>query len=47
VYSPADAPFACLESMTAPTNALVTGSCRLVEPGDDFTARFSITPGEL
>jgi len=43
VYSPADAPFACLEPMTAPTNALVTGDCRLVEPGDRSTAGFRIT----
>jgi len=43
VYSPTDAGFGCLEAMTAPTNALVTGDCRLVEPGDQFTARFSIT----
>ena len=43
VYSPADADFGCLEPMTAPTNALVTGACRLVEPGGQFTARFSVT----
>jgi galactose mutarotase-like enzyme len=43
VYSPAGAPFGCLEPMTAPTNALVTGDCTLVDPGDRFTARFSIT----
>jgi galactose mutarotase-like enzyme len=44
VYSPAGARFACLEPMTAPTNALVTGDCPLVEPGRSFTARFAITP---
>jgi aldose 1-epimerase len=44
VYSPAGAGFACLEPMTAPTNALVTGDCPLVEPGRELTARFSITP---
>jgi galactose mutarotase-like enzyme len=44
VYSPADASFACLEAMTAPTNALVTGACQLVEPGGQFTARFSVKP---
>jgi len=43
VYSPADAGFCCLEPMTAPVNALGTGDCVLVEPGDEFTARFSIT----
>jgi len=47
VYSPADASFGCLEPMTAPTNALVTGACHLVEPGGQFTARFSVTPEEL
>jgi len=43
VYSPADATFACLEPMTAPTNALVTGAARLVEPGGAFSAEFTIT----
>ena len=43
VFSPAGAPFACLEPMTAPTNALVTGDCRVVEPGQRFTAGFRIT----
>ena len=42
VYSPGDAAFGCLEPMTAPANALVTGDCRLVDPGDEFTASFSI-----
>ncbi len=46
VYSPAGADFGCLEAMTAPTNALVTGPCSLVEPGGEFTARFSITLGD-
>jgi aldose 1-epimerase len=46
VYSPAEAPFGCLEAMTAPTNALVTGDCPLVDPGHEFTARFSITLGD-
>jgi aldose 1-epimerase len=45
VYSPAGTRFACLEPMTAPTNALVTGQCPLVEPGRKFTARFTVTPG--
>lgn len=43
VYSPAGAPFACLEPMAAPTNALVTGDCPLIGPGDQFTARFAVT----
>jgi hypothetical protein len=29
--------------MTAPTNALVTGAARLVEPGDRFVATFTLT----
>jgi galactose mutarotase-like enzyme len=43
VYSPSDASFACLEAMTAPTNALVTGAARLVEPDEQFTAEFTVT----
>jgi len=43
LYSPADAAFACLEPMTAPTNALVTGAARLVAPGGVFTADFRIS----
>jgi aldose 1-epimerase len=43
VYSPAAAPFGCLEPMTAPTNALVTGDCPMIGAGDQFTARFAIT----
>lgn len=47
VYAPADQQFVCIEPMTAPTNALVTGKCPLVEPGDAFVARFSVTPEGL
>ena len=43
VYSPGDAPFGCLEPMTALTNALVTGDCPLIEPGNEFAARFTVT----
>jgi galactose mutarotase-like enzyme len=42
VFAPPDAGFVCLEPMTAPTNALGTGTAALVAPGDSFTARFSI-----
>jgi aldose 1-epimerase len=43
VFSPAGASFICFEPMTAPTNALRSGAgLRLVEPGDAFTAAFSI-----
>ncbi len=44
VYAPPDQNVCCLEPMTAPTNALVTGSCPMVSPGQSFTARFSISP---
>jgi galactose mutarotase-like enzyme len=42
VYVPAGADFACLEPMTAPTNALVSGDCPIVSPGELFRATFSI-----
>jgi galactose mutarotase-like enzyme len=45
VYAPPGAGFACLEPMTAPTNALVAGNYPIVRPGQSFTARFSIRPG--
>jgi aldose 1-epimerase len=44
VYAPPGAGFACLEPMTAPTNALVSGDHPVVRPGESFTARFSIRP---
>ncbi len=44
VYAPAGARFVALEPMTAPANALVTGTgLRYVQPGDEFVARFTIT----
>jgi aldose 1-epimerase len=43
VYAPADLNVCCLEPMTAPTNALATGTCPFVSPGQSFTARFSVT----
>ena len=42
VFAPPNAELVCLEPMTAPTNALGTGTAPLVAPGDSFTARFSI-----
>jgi galactose mutarotase-like enzyme len=45
VFAPPDSEFLCLEPMTAPTNALLTGACALVEPGEDYTARFAIEVG--
>jgi aldose 1-epimerase len=44
VFAPPGARFVCLEPMTAPTNALRSGGFPMVEPGDSFTARFSIAP---
>jgi aldose 1-epimerase len=44
VYAPPSAGFACLEPMTAPTNALVVGGYPVVRSGESFTARFSIRP---
>ena len=44
VYAPPRSRFACLEPMTAPTNALGTGAYPSVEPGDVYTARFSLRP---
>lgn len=44
VYAPPDASFVCLEPMTAPTDALVKGDCISVQPGETFTARFTIRP---
>jgi aldose 1-epimerase len=43
VWVPAGKPFAALEPMAAPTNALVEGNTHLVAPGDGFTARFTLT----
>ena len=44
VFAPPGKAFVCLEAMTAPTNALVTGECPLVRSGESFSARFRITP---
>jgi galactose mutarotase-like enzyme len=42
VWVPTGRPFAALEPMTAPTNALVDGTAPVVAPGSAFTARFSL-----
>jgi galactose mutarotase-like enzyme len=44
VFTPPGRNAVCLEPVTAPTNALVTGACPLVRPGETFSARFRITP---
>jgi galactose mutarotase-like enzyme len=46
VWVPAGKPFAALEPMAAATNSLVDGTAPLVEPGDAFTASFSLEVGE-
>jgi galactose mutarotase-like enzyme len=43
VFAPPAAEFLCLEPMTAPTNALGSGTAPLVPPDESFTATFSIT----
>jgi aldose 1-epimerase len=46
--APPGAGFACLEPMTASTNALVAGDdYPVVVPGASFTARFSIRPERI
>ena len=43
LYSPAAAPLICFEPMTAPTNALVSGSSLpLAQPGSEYRAAFTI-----
>jgi galactose mutarotase-like enzyme len=45
VWVPSGRPFAALEPMTAPTNSLVEGTAPHVDPGDTYTATFSLTIG--
>jgi galactose mutarotase-like enzyme len=45
VFAPAGSDFVCLEPMTAPVNALVTGDGHHVAPGETFTARFTVHVG--
>jgi galactose mutarotase-like enzyme len=42
VWVPARRDFGALEPMTAPTNALVTGTTSMVAPGDRYVARFTL-----
>jgi galactose mutarotase-like enzyme len=42
VWVPGGRPFAALEPMAAATNSLVAGTTPLVEPGDAFTATFTL-----
>ena len=43
LYAPPGKPFVAVEPMTAPTDALVTGSAHLVKPGECFRAVFSVS----
>jgi galactose mutarotase-like enzyme len=45
VWVPGGQPFGALEPMTVATNSLVAGTTPLVEPGDAFTARFTLAVG--
>ena len=42
VWVPAGRPYAALEPMAAPTNALVAGSAPTIEPGESYAARFAL-----
>jgi len=45
VWVPRGRPFAALEPMVAPTNALSNGATPLVEPGDAYSASFTLAVG--
>lgn len=47
VFAPANRAFVCLEPMTAPTNALVSGDAPLVEPGDRHRAAFRLSASDV
>ena len=44
VFAPPGRRFVALEPMTAPTNALVDGTCPLIRPGDAYVAEFRARP---
>jgi aldose 1-epimerase len=46
VWVPKGRPFAALEPMTTATNSLVDGTALLVEPGDSYSATFTLTIAE-
>ena len=45
VWVPPNRSFVALEPMTSPTNSLIDGGFPLVEPGDEHSARFTVTIG--
>jgi aldose 1-epimerase len=44
IFAPAGKRFVAFEPMTAATNALVERTCRVVAPGERYTARFRVRP---
>ena len=47
LYAPPGKAFAAIEPMTAPTDALVSGSCPIVEPGERYAAAFTVSASAL
>jgi aldose 1-epimerase len=47
IFAPRGKRFVAFEPMTAPTNALVSGSHAMVEPGDVFTAIFRVSVSRI
>jgi aldose 1-epimerase len=48
VYAPADDDVVALEPMTAPTNALISGTdLRVLEPGEEYRATYSVTVSDV
>jgi aldose 1-epimerase len=48
IYSPSGASFICFEPMTAPVDALRTGTgLRFADPGSEFTARFRVAVSDV
>ena len=45
LWTPARMGFACIEPMTAPTNALSTDAYALATPGAPYSATFELRPG--
>lgn len=43
IYAPPGEEFIAIEPMTALTDALVTGQCPMVGPGESFSARFTVS----
>ncbi|MEA2468244.1 MAG: aldose 1-epimerase [Thermoleophilaceae bacterium] len=46
VFAPEGQALICFEPMTAATNALVAGTCEVLQPGDSLAAAFRIAPSD-